>query len=88
MKKKKSQKIKDFTERSNYCIATCEWIASKAFNILSKLDQLENNKFDISYSKKFDEYIKELKHLLNKSDKEMQTMNNLEKELKALQNKK
>jgi translation initiation factor 2B subunit (eIF-2B alpha/beta/delta family) len=88
MKKKKSQKIKDFTDRSNYCIATCEWIASKAFNILSKLDQLENNKFDISYSKKFDEYIKELKHLLNKSDKEMQTMNNLEKELKALQNKK
>jgi len=88
MKKKKSQKIKDFTDRSNYCIATCEWIASKAFNILSKLDQLENNKFDTSYNKKFDEYIKELKHLLNKSDKEMQTMNNLEKELKALQNKK
>jgi chemotaxis regulatin CheY-phosphate phosphatase CheZ len=88
MKKKKSQKIKDFTDRSNYCIATCEWIASKAFNILSKLDQLENNKFDTSYNKKFDEYTKELKHLLNKSDKEMQTMNNLEKELKALQNKK
>jgi chemotaxis regulatin CheY-phosphate phosphatase CheZ len=88
MKKKKSQKIKDFTDRSNYCIATCEWIASKAFNILSKLDQLDNDKFDTSYNKKFDEYIKELKHLLNKSDKEMQTMDSLEKELKALQKKK
>lgn len=88
MKKKKSQKVKDFTDRSNYCIATCEWIASKAFNILSKLDQLENDRFNESYNKKFDEYIKELKYLLNKSDKEMQTMDNLEKELKILQKKK
>jgi hypothetical protein len=88
MKKKKSQKVKDFTDRSNYCIATCEWIASKAFNILSKLDQLENDRFNESYNKKFDEYIKELKYLLNKSDKEMQTMDNLEKELKVLQKKK
>ena len=88
MKKKKSQKVKDFTDRSNYCIATCEWIASKAFGILSKLDQLENDRFNESYNKKFDEYIKELKYLLNKSDKEMQTMDNLEKELKTLQKKK
>ena len=36
------QKVKDFTDRSNYCIATCEWIACKAFDILSKLDDLEN----------------------------------------------
>jgi hypothetical protein len=32
--------------------------------------------------------MKELKYLLNKSDKEMQTMDNLEKELRALQKKK
>ena len=32
--------------------------------------------------------MKELKYLLNKSDKEMQTMDNLEKELKILQKKK
>ena len=32
--------------------------------------------------------MKELKYLLNKSDKEMQTMNDLEKELQILQNKK
>jgi hypothetical protein len=88
MKKKKTHKVKDFTDRSNYCIATCEWIASKAFNILSKLDELDNDKFCSSYNKKFEEYMKELKYLLNKSDKEMQTMDNLEKELKILQKKK
>ena len=85
---KKMQKVKDFTDRSNYCIATCEWIASKAFDILSKLDDLENDKFDNKFNKKFEYYMKELKNLLNKSDKEMQTMNDLEKELQILQNKK
>jgi hypothetical protein len=88
MKKKKMQKVKDFTDRSNYCIATCEWIASKAFEILSKLDDLENDKFDNKFNKKFEYYMKELKYLLNKSDKEMQTMNDLEKELQILQDKK
>lgn len=88
MKKKKNNKVKNFLERSDYCVSTCEWIAGKAFNILKKLDELENDKFNESYNKKFDEYIKELKYLLNKSDKEMQTMDNLEKELKILQKKK
>jgi hypothetical protein len=82
------QKVKDFTDRSSYCIATCEWIANKAFDILSKLDDLENNKFDNKFDKKFEYYMKELKYLLNKSDKEMQTMSDLEKELQILQNKK
>ena len=85
---KKMQKVKDFTDRSNYCIATCEWIACKAFDILSKLDDLENDKFDNKFDNKFEYYMKELKYLLNKSDKEMQTMNDLEKELQILQNKK
>lgn len=80
MKKKNKEKVKDFTDRSSYCIATCEWIASKAFNILSKLDDLEDDKSN----KKFEYYMKELKYLLNKSDKEMQTMNNLEQELRIL----
>jgi hypothetical protein len=84
MKKKNKQKVKDFTDRSSYCIATCEWIASKAFNILSKLDALEDDKSN----KKFEYYMKELKYLLNKSDKEMQTMNNLEEELRILQDEK
>ena len=88
MKKKKMQKVKDFTDRSNYCIATCEWIASKAFDILSKLDDFENDKFNDKFNKKFEYYMKELKYLLNKSDKEMQTMNDLEEELRILQNKK
>ena len=88
MKKKKSQKIKDFTSRSNYCIATCEWIIDKAFDILSKLNELDNNKFSPCYDKKFEEYMKELKYLLDKSDKEMKTMDNLEKELRVLQKKK
>lgn len=80
MKKKNKEKLKDFTDRSSYCIATCEWIASKAFNILSKLDDLKDDKSN----KKFEYYMKELKYLLNKSDKEMQTMNNLEQELRIL----
>jgi translation initiation factor 2B subunit (eIF-2B alpha/beta/delta family) len=84
MKKKNKQKVKDFTDRSSYCIATCEWIASKAFNILSKLDDLEDDKSN----KKFEYYMKELKNLLNKSEKEMQTMNNLEEELRVLQDEK
>jgi len=88
MKKKKVNKEKDLTDRSNYCIATCEWIANKAFNILSKLDELDNDKFGPLYDKKFEEYIRELKQLLNKSNKEMKTMNDLEKELKILQYKK
>lgn len=88
MKKKKVNKEKDLTDRSNYCIATCEWIANKAFNILSKLDELDNDKFASLYSKKFEEYTRELKQLLNKSNKEMQTMDDLEKELRILQKKK
>jgi hypothetical protein len=88
MKKRKINKEKDLTDRSNYCIATCEWIANKAFNILSKLDELDNDKFGSLYSKKFEEYTRELKQLLNKSTKEMQTMDDLEKELRILQKKK
>lgn len=88
MKKRKINKEKDLTDRSNYCIATCEWIANKAFNILSKLDELDNDKFALLYSKKFEEYTRELKQLLNKSSKEMQTMDDLEKELRILQKKK
>ena len=88
MKKRKINKEKDLTDRSNYCIATCEWIANKAFNILSKLDELDNDKFGLLYSKKFEEYTRELKQLLNKSSKEMQTMDDLEKELRILQKKK
>jgi translation initiation factor 2B subunit (eIF-2B alpha/beta/delta family) len=88
MKKRKINKEKDLTDRSNYCIATCEWIANKALNTLSKLDELDNDKFSLSYNKKFEEYMRELKQLLNKSDKEMQTMDNLEKELRILQKKK
>jgi transcriptional regulator NrdR family protein len=88
MKKKKVNKEKDLIDRSNYCIATCEWIANKAFNILSKLDELDNNKFASFYNKKVEQYITELKQLLNKSNKEMQTMNSLEEELRVLQDEK
>lgn len=88
MKKKQNQKVKDFTDRSNYCIATCEWIVSKAFAVLSKLDKLENHKFNKNYNKKFEKYMDELAYLLKKSDKEMKTMDDLENELKILQKKK
>lgn len=84
MKKKKLSKVKNFLERSDYCISTCEWIADRAFEILNKLDQLENNKFDKSYNKKHEAYIKELSYFLNKSKKEMETMDALEKELHIL----
>jgi len=88
MKKKKVNKEKDLIDRSNYCIATCEWIANKAFDILSKLDELDNNKFASFYNKKVEQYITELKQLLNKSNKEMETMNSLEEELRILQDEK
>lgn len=84
MKKKKVNKVKSFLERSDYCVSTCEWIADKAFEILNKLDDLENNKFDKNYDKKYATYIKELTYFLNKSKKEMDTIDNLEKELDIL----
>jgi predicted RNA-binding protein with EMAP domain len=84
MKKKKVNKVKNFLERSDYCVSTCEWIAGKAFDILKKLDELENDKFDKNYNKKYLSYIKELKYFLHKSEKEMKTMDDLEKELSTL----
>ena len=84
MKKKKLSKVKNFVERSDYCVSTCEWIADKAFDILKKLDELENDKFDKNYNKKYTSYIKELKYFLDKSEKEMKIMDDLEKELSTL----
>jgi len=84
MKKKKLSKVKNFVERSDYCVSTCEWIADKAFDILKKLEELENNKFDKNYNNKYASYIKELKYFLDKSEKEMIIMDELEKELSTL----
>ena len=81
--------IDDILHKDAGCGSELDYVEQTSWVLFLKyLDDLENDKFDNKFNKKFEYYMKELKYLLNKSDKEMQTMNDLEKELQILQNKK